>query len=122
MIKVILWDVDGTLLDFEMAEKEAIRKCFEVFEPKIILLIFVLIVNSNIISIHTFNVGNKTKMFFGFLDKGKHFKIFKPSVNKFAAYWVRLHSGNDAWERSLFSVFCHAGNNFFFSFAYNMNK
>lgn len=32
MIKVILWDVDGTLLDFEMAEKEAIRKCFEVFE------------------------------------------------------------------------------------------
>ena len=32
MIKVILWDVDGTLLDFKMAEKEAIRKCFEVFE------------------------------------------------------------------------------------------
>lgn len=32
MIKVILWDIDGTLLDFEMAEKEAIRKCFEIFE------------------------------------------------------------------------------------------
>ncbi len=32
MIKVILWDIDGTLLDFETAEKEAIRKCFEVFE------------------------------------------------------------------------------------------
>ena len=31
MIKVILWDIDGTLLDFEKAEKEAIRKCFEVF-------------------------------------------------------------------------------------------
>ena len=32
MIKVILWDIDGTLLDFKMAEKEAIRKCFEVLE------------------------------------------------------------------------------------------
>lgn len=31
MIKVILWDVDGTLLDFLAAEREAIRKCFEVF-------------------------------------------------------------------------------------------
>ena len=28
MIKVILWDVDGTLLDFEAAEKAAIRQCF----------------------------------------------------------------------------------------------
>ena len=28
MIKVILWDVDGTLLDFEAAEKVAIRQCF----------------------------------------------------------------------------------------------
>ena len=32
MIKVILWDVDGTLLDFEKAENQAIKKCFEVFE------------------------------------------------------------------------------------------
>lgn len=31
MIKVILWDIDGTLLDFEKAEYEAIRKCFEIF-------------------------------------------------------------------------------------------
>ena len=31
MIKVILWDVDGTLLDFVKAEYAAIRKCFEVF-------------------------------------------------------------------------------------------
>ena len=31
MIKVILWDVDGTLLDFKKAEYEAINKCFEVF-------------------------------------------------------------------------------------------
>lgn len=31
MIKVILWDIDGTLLDFEKAEKEAMRKCFEIF-------------------------------------------------------------------------------------------
>ena len=31
MIKVILWDIDGTLLDFETAEKQAIRKCFEIF-------------------------------------------------------------------------------------------
>lgn len=29
MIKVILWDVDGTLLDFLAAEKEAIRFCFQ---------------------------------------------------------------------------------------------
>ncbi|MBQ6843579.1 MAG: YjjG family noncanonical pyrimidine nucleotidase [Agathobacter sp.] len=31
MIKVILWDIDGTLLDFEKAEKQAIRTCFEIF-------------------------------------------------------------------------------------------
>ena len=28
MIKVILWDIDGTLLDFEAAEKAAIAQCF----------------------------------------------------------------------------------------------
>lgn len=28
MIKVILWDIDGTLLNFEAAEKNAIRACF----------------------------------------------------------------------------------------------
>ena len=28
MIKVILWDIDGTLLDFEAAEKAAIGQCF----------------------------------------------------------------------------------------------
>ena len=32
MIKVILWDIDGTLLDFEKAEKQAIRACFEKFQ------------------------------------------------------------------------------------------
>ena len=32
MIKVILWDIDGTLLNFEMSEKYAMRKCFEIFE------------------------------------------------------------------------------------------
>lgn len=31
MIKVILWDIDGTLLDFLEAEKEAIRACFAKF-------------------------------------------------------------------------------------------
>ena len=31
MIKVVLWDVDGTLLDFLTAEKNAIRKCFSIF-------------------------------------------------------------------------------------------
>lgn len=31
MIKTLLWDVDGTLLDFEKAEKYGIRKCFEIF-------------------------------------------------------------------------------------------
>ena len=30
MIKVILWDIDGTLLDFLKAEHVAINKCFEV--------------------------------------------------------------------------------------------
>ncbi len=29
-IKVILWDIDGTLLNFAAAEKAAIRKCFEI--------------------------------------------------------------------------------------------
>ena len=28
MIKAILWDIDGTLLNFEEAEKNAIRACF----------------------------------------------------------------------------------------------
>lgn len=31
MIKVILWDIDGTLLNFDAAESYAIRKCFEIF-------------------------------------------------------------------------------------------
>ena len=31
MIKVILWDVDGTILDFKKAEYVAIKKCFEIF-------------------------------------------------------------------------------------------
>lgn len=31
MIKVILWDVDGTLLDFEKAEYDAIHACFQKF-------------------------------------------------------------------------------------------
>lgn len=30
MIKVLLWDVDGTLLNFLAAEKAAMKKCFEV--------------------------------------------------------------------------------------------
>lgn len=31
MIKVILWDIDGTLLDFASAEKAAIQSCFDRF-------------------------------------------------------------------------------------------
>lgn len=31
MIKVILWDIDGTLLDFKAAEREAISRCFARF-------------------------------------------------------------------------------------------
>ena len=31
-MKVILWDIDGTLLNFEAAEKVAIRQCFSRFE------------------------------------------------------------------------------------------
>ena len=31
MIKVILWDIDGTLLDFKEAERHALEKCFELF-------------------------------------------------------------------------------------------
>ena len=32
MIKVLLWDVDGTLLDFKKSEYVAIKKCFEIFQ------------------------------------------------------------------------------------------
>lgn len=32
MIKVILWDIDGTLLDFGQAENYAMKKCFSVLE------------------------------------------------------------------------------------------
>lgn len=31
-MKILLWDIDGTLLDFGAAETVAIRKCFEIFE------------------------------------------------------------------------------------------
>ncbi len=31
MIKTLLWDIDGTLLDFGKAEAYGIRKCFEIF-------------------------------------------------------------------------------------------
>ena len=31
MIKVILWDIDGTLLNFGMSEKYALRKCFSIY-------------------------------------------------------------------------------------------
>lgn len=31
MIKTLLWDVDGTLLDFVKSEEYGIRKCFEIF-------------------------------------------------------------------------------------------
>ena len=31
MIKTILWDIDGTILNFQAAEREAIRKCFAAF-------------------------------------------------------------------------------------------
>lgn len=31
MIKTLLWDIDGTLLNFEKSEKYAIKKCFEIF-------------------------------------------------------------------------------------------
>lgn len=31
MIKTLLWDVDGTLLDFTKSEEYGIRKCFELF-------------------------------------------------------------------------------------------
>lgn len=31
-IKVVLWDIDGTLLDFQVAEKHAIRACFSKFQ------------------------------------------------------------------------------------------
>ena len=31
MIKTLLWDIDGTLLDFEKSEAYGIRKCFEIF-------------------------------------------------------------------------------------------
>ena len=31
MIRAVLWDVDGTLLDFLAAERAAIRRCFEIF-------------------------------------------------------------------------------------------
>ena len=32
IIKVILWDIDGTLLDFDAAETEAINACFRIFD------------------------------------------------------------------------------------------
>jgi len=31
-IKVVLWDIDGTLLNFHEAEKAAIRQCFSLFQ------------------------------------------------------------------------------------------
>jgi len=31
MIKVLLWDIDGTILNFKKAEYEAIKQCFKIF-------------------------------------------------------------------------------------------
>ena len=31
MYKILLWDIDGTILDFKASEKNAIRTCFEIF-------------------------------------------------------------------------------------------
>ncbi len=31
MYKILLWDIDGTILDFKAAEKNAIRTCFQIF-------------------------------------------------------------------------------------------
>ncbi len=31
MIRAVLWDVDGTLLDFLAAERAAVRTCFAIF-------------------------------------------------------------------------------------------
>lgn len=31
MIKVVLWDIDGTLLSFKLAERKAIQACFDTF-------------------------------------------------------------------------------------------
>ena len=31
MIRAVLWDIDGTLLDFKAAERAAIRSCFAIF-------------------------------------------------------------------------------------------
>lgn len=31
MIKAILWDIDGTLIDFKAGEKAAIKTCFDIF-------------------------------------------------------------------------------------------
>ncbi len=31
MFQVILWDIDGTLLNFKMSERYALRKCFSKF-------------------------------------------------------------------------------------------
>lgn len=32
MIQVILWDIDGTLLDFSRAERASLRACFSQFD------------------------------------------------------------------------------------------
>ena len=32
MIKIILWDIDGTLLNFNIAERTAMRECFSLFQ------------------------------------------------------------------------------------------
>ena len=33
-MKKVLWDIDGTLLNFDLAETSAINKCFEIFKLK----------------------------------------------------------------------------------------
>ena len=38
-IKVVLWDVDGTLLNFKAAEKATINTCFEKQEKKKVKLL-----------------------------------------------------------------------------------
>ena len=72
MIKVILWDVDGTLLDFKTAEYAAIKKCFGIF---------------NLGECSDEMIGRYSVINRKYWEKLERKEITKPEVNRFVEFF-----------------------------------
>ena len=106
MIKVILWDVDGTLLDFKKSEYAAIKKCFEIFN----------LGECNDEMIARYSVINK-----GYWEKLERGEITKQEVlvNRFADFFEKENIKTDCaaefnaeYQKWLGETVCFCDNSF----------